>query len=242
LVLWLWGLFACTSAALAQGNDAAADEEGRGFFIAGRASYLAGRYDEALERFERSYEKSGRPELLYNIGTAAERAGKLARALDAYRQFLDKQPESERRVEVETHIADLETRVADEPSEPAALSTAQVRPLDTTVTPTSESKSVLAPGLILAASGALLATGVVLVVLGYKAEQRVHDAPDGARWSDYRNDAQHALAFRGAGFSVGAVGVVGAVLSGWWLASARKDARSGTPVAGLGYVGWRGSF
>jgi hypothetical protein len=132
--------------------------------------------------------------------------------------------------------------VADAASEPVALDTAPAPTVETHRPTPRASQGVLAPSLGLAASGALLATGVVLVVLGYKAEQRVHDAPDGARWSDYSSDAQHALAFRGAGFSVGAVGVVGVVLSGWWLAKAHKDARASAPVAGPGYVGWRGRF
>jgi tetratricopeptide (TPR) repeat protein len=255
-VLWLWGLFTCSSPALAQGGsgheaapaqdgqievavgDAAADEEGRGFFIAGRAAYLAGRYEEALERFERSYEKSGRPELLYNVGTAAERAGKLARALEAYRQYLERQPESERRGEVETHIAQLEARVAAEPAEPAPLTPAS----DAASTAAPKATSVLGPSLTLATSGAALVTGAVLVVLGYQARQRVQDAPQGAKWSDYSNDAQQAVSFRAAGFAVAAVGVVGTALSSWWLAKARKDARSSAPVLGVGYLGWRGSF
>lgn len=231
-------------------DEAAADEEGRGFFIAGRAAYLAGRYAEALERFQRSYEMSGRHVLLYNIGSAAERAGQPKRALEAYRRFLDNQPESELRPEVESRIAVLEAQAVDVPVEatpraPEAVSAAPETPapIEAAATPPAESRPWLVPSISLAASGAVLVTGVVLVVLGYQAEQRVSEAPDGSDWSDYSDDARHATSFRAAGFSVGAVGVAGAVLSSVWLANARKDARSGGgPVAGVGYLGWRGRF
>jgi tetratricopeptide (TPR) repeat protein len=235
------------------GGDAAADEEGRGFFIAGRAAYLAGRYAEALERFQRSYDMSGRHVLLYNIGSAAERAGQPKRALEAYRRFLDKQPESELRPEVEGRIVALEAQVVDEPSPPSpsapvapapeAPQPEAAQPVDAPLPMTAESRPWLVPSISLAASGAVLVTGVVLVVLGYQAEQRVSDAPDGSDWSDYSDDAQRATSFRVAGFSVGAVGVAGAALSSVWLAKVRRDARGGGgPVAGVGYLGWRGSF
>ncbi|HEX6245506.1 MAG TPA: tetratricopeptide repeat protein [Polyangiales bacterium] len=261
-VLWLW-LLGGANSALAQANaaasggestvrvpagDAAADEEGRGFFIAGRAAYLAGRYDEALERFERSYEMSGRHVLLYNIGSAAERAGQPKRALAAYRRFLEKEPDSELRPEVEGRIVALEARVVDEPNElepqaPVAAAREASPPADTATPPRGNLRPWLGPSIALATSGAVLVTGVVLVALGYRAEQRVREAPDGADWDDYSDDAQRATSLRAAGFSVGAVGVVGAVLSSVWLAKARRDARSGGgPVAGLGYLGWRGSF
>ena len=82
----------------------------------------------------------------------------------------------------------------------------------------------------------------MLVGLGYQAKQRVSEAPEGASWSDYSADADRATSFPIAGFSVGAVGVAGAVLSSVWLAKTRRDVRSGGPVAGLRFVGWRGTF
>jgi tetratricopeptide (TPR) repeat protein len=255
-VLGLWGVLGGASAAFAEGGagavagesaasapggDAGADEEGRGFFIAGRAAYMAGRYDEALERFERSYERSGRPQLLYNIGSAAERADKPKRALEAYRGFLDAEPASELRAEVESRIAALEARVLDEPI--AAQPAATAAPAPKKAEPARpDTKPWLGPSLSLAVSGAALATGVVLVVLGYQAKQRVREAPQDSLWDDYSDDTDRATTFPAAGFAVGAVGVAGAVLSSVWLAKARKDVRTGGPVTGLGYVGWRGHF
>jgi tetratricopeptide (TPR) repeat protein len=235
------GTVAADSAASAPSGDAGADEEGRGFFIAGRAAFMAGRYDEALERFERSYERSGRPQLLYNIGSAAERADRPKRALEAYQGFLDALPESELRPEVESRIAALEARVLDEPDEapPAATAAPSAKRAEPV---RDDTKPWLGPSLSLAVSGAAVATGVVLVVLGYQAKQRVREAPQDSAWQDYSADADRATMFPAVGFAVAAVGVASAVLSSVWLAKARKDARTGGPVAGLGYAGWQGHF
>jgi tetratricopeptide (TPR) repeat protein len=247
-LLCTWALVQASQAQEAEdapvsGFQASADEEARGFFIAGRASYLAGRYDEALERFERSYEMSGRAELLYNIGNAAYKAGKSERALSAYRWFLDKQPASDQRAEVERRIAELEAKVSTEPALAApsaapgpARTEVASRPANVAVT------SALAPSLTLAVSGAALVTGVVLAVLGYKAEQRVRNAPDGADWDDYSDDAAHAMPFRIAGIALGAAGAAGTALATWWLVRTRADAPSAQLSVGLGHVRVQGAF
>ena len=242
-MLWLCGLLLClcASGTLAEEPISGSDEEGRGFFIAGRAAYLAGRYEEALERFERSYEMSVRAELLYNIGAAAERAGKLARALEAFRAFQLQLPNSEVHAEVETRVRALETRVDTEPE--AAPDPALAPPPPPAASKeASEPKSALGPGLSLAASAAVLGTGVVLAVLGFQAKQRVREAPDPSLWADYQDDANHAVTFPVAGIALGAVGAVGTALSTWWLVQRRKDARSATLVVGRAFVGYRSSF
>lgn len=59
----------------------AVDQEARGLFEAGRAAFSDGRFDDALRYFRESFELSGRVELLYNIGTAADRLRESARLL-----------------------------------------------------------------------------------------------------------------------------------------------------------------
>ncbi|MBK6812549.1 MAG: tetratricopeptide repeat protein [Sandaracinaceae bacterium] len=70
------------------------EEEARALFIAGRSAFDQGRFEEALSHFKRSYELSGRPELLYNIGTAADRVGRLEEAITAFRSYLEGSPDS----------------------------------------------------------------------------------------------------------------------------------------------------
>lgn len=53
-----------------------------------QAQYKKGNYDAALSDFETAYEFKSTPALLYNMGLVAEKAGKLQRASDYYRDFV----------------------------------------------------------------------------------------------------------------------------------------------------------
>lgn len=123
---------ATSSGALAQakgGDDAAAsgattgsaDEVARGLFQAGKAAYEAANYADALNFFEQAYARSGRPQLLYNIGQSADRLRQDQRSLDAFKQYLERVPDASNRVEVETRIGVLERTLA-ERNTPAPVS------------------------------------------------------------------------------------------------------------------------
>lgn len=88
------------------------DQEARALFEAGRTAFRAGRFDAALKHFEGAYELSERPELLYNIGSAADRLRMDARALEAFEQYLEAVPDAPNREEVQSRIRVL-TRSAD---------------------------------------------------------------------------------------------------------------------------------
>jgi len=66
-------------------NQAAA----RVAFEEGRDHYEHGRYREAMDAFERAYAAMRSPEFLYNIYTAAQRAGELTRAEEALTGYLE---------------------------------------------------------------------------------------------------------------------------------------------------------
>ena len=94
----LLGRAVCIAATIVLAGTAFAqedrEEEARALFMAGRAAYDAGRYEAALERFQESFELSGRPELLYNIGQTADRLRQDAVALQAFERFLAETPET----------------------------------------------------------------------------------------------------------------------------------------------------
>jgi tetratricopeptide (TPR) repeat protein len=87
----------------AQQSDAQ-DEEARALYQAGRVAFDDGRFDDALEYFERSHELSGRPQLLYNIGSAADRLRRNAMALEHFEAYLEALPDAENRRSVEARI------------------------------------------------------------------------------------------------------------------------------------------
>lgn len=113
LVLFASAPFVGTACA----QDAAADElspqerEARESFETGRVAFEAGRFQEALEAFEHAFELSDRAALLYNIGASHDRLSHEEEALTAYRTFLEREPDTERRAAVEARIEALQAEL-----------------------------------------------------------------------------------------------------------------------------------
>jgi tetratricopeptide (TPR) repeat protein len=94
--------------AKAESSASSSDEVARGLFQAGKAAYEAGNYADALDFFEQAHERSGRPELLFNIGQAADRLRQDGKAIEALRAYVTQLPNAANRVEVEARIRALE--------------------------------------------------------------------------------------------------------------------------------------
>jgi hypothetical protein len=88
-------------------------------------AYMGGRYSEARAYFQRSYELSHRSGLLYNIATSAERAREDEIALHAYEQYLQDEPDTERRDQVDVRIRELRELIA----HPHAATTQTISPV-----------------------------------------------------------------------------------------------------------------
>jgi len=73
--------------------------------------YNARQYPEAIAEFEAAYGVDGQPMLLYNIGQAYRKAGKLELALAKYREYLAKDPAAERE-RVRPLIEEIERKLA----------------------------------------------------------------------------------------------------------------------------------
>lgn len=93
--------------AQAQEPDAARDAAAREAFESGRNAYDLGRFSEALAAYERSYELSHRPLLLFNIARAAEADGRPARAIEAYEGYLQAVPDADNRAFAEARLSKL---------------------------------------------------------------------------------------------------------------------------------------
>lgn len=85
----------------------AEQDAARAAFKDGRIAFDRGRYAEALERFEHAYALSGKSELLYNIGIAADRIREDERALEAFEQYLKETPSSSQREQVRMRVVAL---------------------------------------------------------------------------------------------------------------------------------------
>lgn len=199
-------MWAALAASLALGASAQAfaqedpslEGEARGVFEAGAAAYEGGRYEEALGYFQRSYELSGRPALLYNIATAAERAHQDELALSNYERYLERVPDSPVRARVTTRITALRRRLG-----PAAGGGgASVDPV---------------PWIVVGAGAAVAIAGGVLLGLGLSDRATVEGAQDGAVWSEGAADAYaRGPAILTSGVVLLPVGVVVAALGVVW--------------------------
>jgi tetratricopeptide (TPR) repeat protein len=116
-----------TSGALAQ--ESPTDHDARVAFESGDLAFSEGRYEDAFDDFTRAYDLSHRPELLYNIGLAADRLRRDEEAIDAFEAYLDALPEATNRPEVQRRLralhdavaaeADIEAAIAVPPADPA---------------------------------------------------------------------------------------------------------------------------
>jgi tetratricopeptide (TPR) repeat protein len=143
-------LLAGTSAAAQGEPPTGRDAQARGLFEAAKAAFAEGRFGDALRYFQEAHELSGRPELLFNIGNAAERARRDDIALSAYRRFLEELPDAPNEAFVRERIRFLEgsggkpgasVETSDEGDDPAAARAGDSRP----PTPAEAARAELVP-------------------------------------------------------------------------------------------------
>jgi tetratricopeptide (TPR) repeat protein len=100
-------------AAAAGAEDDAEDAFASKVFTAGKAAYDIGNYDEALRYFQQAYELSGRAELLYYVGQAADHLGMEQTALKAFAMYLGQVPDAPNQPEVQQRLIELQEIIAD---------------------------------------------------------------------------------------------------------------------------------
>ncbi len=94
-------------------SGSAADLRARELFASGDAAYAEGRYEEALAAFEEAYALSNRPQLLFNISNALERAGRYAEAASALEKYLASAKAKDRDL-IQKRLANLKKREGDQ--------------------------------------------------------------------------------------------------------------------------------
>jgi tetratricopeptide (TPR) repeat protein len=139
VVMWTTALVASAGVvsaprALAQ---TAALKEAREHYRRGKDAYATQHFDEAYREFEAGYLLSARPLFLLNMGHAKRRAGQPAEARALFRQFLQLQPDSPHRAEVEAILRELAPPPAltPPPEPPRPVVVAPARPLPPSLPP-----------------------------------------------------------------------------------------------------------
>lgn len=219
-----------TSAGAARADTPADAEE---LYRDGQSAYDAGDYDKAIAAWQRSYDISDEPALLFNLGQAHRLRGKpgdctLARA--AYTKFLAHDPAPEQRTATERFLASIQACAAreDERAEPTTTppATALPAPQPPSSVPVDEPgrrRSLRIAGLSLGAGGiALVATGLYF---GHRAralgDEVTTECASGCDWGVYRHkqdDGQRAQTLQWVGYATGVAALVaGGAL--YWLGS-----------------------
>lgn len=185
--------------------EASTDVQAQRIFLLGEEAFANDRFAQAAAYFERALELSGRPELLFNVGAAYQRAGDVEAATRAFEQYLVLAPQSDQRdeVEVRLRVLRMEQGTTDTPEETSSAEDAQgsgvpAGPL----------------ALVIAGAGAIIGGGVALFVGGGK-RANVEDPDAGTFWVDVESDANTARTLgivggvaMGVGAALAALGVV----------------------------------
>jgi tetratricopeptide (TPR) repeat protein len=144
-------LLVCAPRALAEPPPEAL-ARARVHFEAGTRHYDLGSYEEAAREFQRAYELSEHPELLYNIYSSLERAGRFAEAAEALERYLELGTiDPAQRTSLEARLAALRERLERErrdapPEDAAAARAEEERAASSTKIPTLAVASYAAAG------------------------------------------------------------------------------------------------
>ncbi len=170
--------------------DPRRDEEARSLFDAGRFAFEDGRFEEALSLFRRSYDLSHRSQLLYNIGSAAERLHRNDEAIAAFEQYLTEMPDVGNRGEIQRRIQllreagttpppdDGTTPPPDDGATPPPDDGATDTPTDTTTEESTQSRGTPFPIGTVIAGGAAVTLGVLSAVFWASANGSYSDLED----------------------------------------------------------------
>jgi hypothetical protein len=191
--------------------------------------YDLGHFDDAIGEFEKAYEAKQDPVLLYNLAQSHRRLGKHKRALDLYKNFLRRMPETPFRAEVEARISSLQKLVDEDAARatqnpqltapPAAISSvpaipapaaAPVATAPAVASPASNASAEVGDGRGLRIAGwATAGAGVVAVaggvLFGLRARSmsdRVTDAP--VFQASDESSGKDAVTFQWVCYGVGA--------------------------------------
>lgn len=208
--------------------------EARRRFDAGVDLYRKGLYRAAHAEFERAYDLSALPELLYNLGNTLQAMGRLAEAADRYERYLKASPGATDRAAVEELVGQLrrELQLRDEEARRASAASA----------PSPSRARGGPPRGALALSiggGATLLVGVVLGLSAYGIGRSLSSAE---RFDPGLDQTGRTLA--PTGLALGIVGGVALGAGAIWLGvhGARRGADRSEKRAAVLFVPERGSL
>ncbi|MFK7986273.1 MAG: tol-pal system YbgF family protein [Sandaracinaceae bacterium] len=213
-------------------EEQALDRAARELFAAGMAAVEENRFSVAVQRFQRAYELSERPALLYNVGYAADRARQDEVALQAYREYVRLAPDGEYRGRAETRIGFISALLeegedtAPEVAEPVSIEVPVAHgpdPVDRVVVPADLAADATGAHWLVGAGAVVLAGAGVALAFGFMDQQAVENPRPDAPWDEVSEANERGPALLTAGFIAGAVGLSTIVAGIVWLAAGGDD-------------------
>jgi tetratricopeptide (TPR) repeat protein len=236
-----------------------AESEAERYYNQGQAAYDNAQYDDALTAWQKSYQLSKLPGLLFNIAQAQRlraKPGDCTQAVANYKKFIQLQPKSSERPTAEGFLAELGSCDRDKPPPVIVTPPEAVTPPAITAPlqqpPLRESggggRGKRFAGYALGGAGALLVvTGVYFGAKARRLGNEVSDeCADGCDWNlvkdkDAEGKSAETTQYILYGVGAGAL-VVGGVL--WWMGHSESKSSSVavTPTAGGAAVSWGGAW
>ena len=216
-------VIASTSALTTAVNVANADEEapkedlvrGAQLFELAKKLFGAEEFEEAAKTFEESYQLAPRPAALFNQARCHEEAGNKAAAVDAYRRYIESEPEGDAVDEANTRMLALQQLISIEKGEVVANGTIAASNSKSASTG-PRGKTLRSLGLAVGLAGVGLAISGGLTGLKAQSISNEFESRPSMPWTDKeiaRFDEGEASDRRAAILmSVGAAAVVGGVV------------------------------
>jgi tetratricopeptide (TPR) repeat protein len=242
---------------------ARAESEAERLYNQGQTAYDDGRYDDALTAWQKSYQLSKLPGLLFNIAQAERlraRPGDCTKAVAHYKQFIQLQPKSSERPTAEGFLAELGSCDRDKPVPPPVVTTQPEAVTPPAITAPVQQPPQRAPegggggrgkrfaGYAVGGAGIVLAvTGVYFGAKARRLGNEVSDeCADGCDWNlvkdkDAEGKSAETTQYILYGVGAGAL-IVGGVL--WWMGNseAKSSSVAVTPTSGGAAVSWGGQW
>lgn len=221
-------------------TGSARTEEARGAFERGVAAYESGSFEEALASFQHAYALTENAELLFNIGTVADRLRRDELARESYEGYLRAYPAAVDRANIEARIAAIRAAHPDTP--PVALPEAvapepePAAPIEAVLAappePPPASGTDPGPWILVASGGAAALAGAALLIV---TAVDLDAASRADTWAALSGPHQRVPIFSAVGWSLVGVGALAlGVGIGWAIVGSDNDERSATARIRLG--------
>ena len=200
----------------------------------GQAAYNNAAYAMAVAKWTQSYELSGAPDLLFNIGQAHRLDGDCVHALSSYKRFVEVDPKSEQRALADDIIRELEPTCGAPTRAPSVA-----RPS------TKPGRTLKGAGLVTGGAGTVLVmTGLLFGRRGSTLGDEVsRTCSQGCDWGEQRSKDAAGRRYASIGYALDGIGIAAIAAGGvmYYLGESAVTVAP-RPSDGGAVVTWSGTW